>query len=66
MMNFFPKYLEVLMALILYVQGIRNTRLEENLLEEDKDMIRELMKSCVLDNVCVTCFIPWGKLFKRY
>jgi hypothetical protein len=43
----FFEYVEVLMALILYVQGIRNTKSEENLLEEDKDVMREPMKSCV-------------------
>ncbi len=48
------QYGKVLMALLLYVQGIRNTRLEENLLEEDKDVMREPMKSCVLDNTCVS------------
>jgi hypothetical protein len=44
------------------VEEVRNTRSKENLLEEDKDVMREPMKSCVLDNTCVTCcFIPWGK-----
>jgi len=42
------------MALLLYVQGIRNTRLEEYFLEDDKDVMREPMKSCVLDNTCVS------------
>jgi hypothetical protein len=32
------------------VQGIRNARSEKNLLEEDKDVMRESIKSCVLDN----------------
>jgi hypothetical protein len=45
--EFFFEYVEVLRALILYVQEIRNTRSEENLLEEDKDVMREPMKSCV-------------------
>jgi len=47
-------YLQSLVALILYVQGIRNTRSEENLLEEDKDAMREPMKACVLENTCVS------------
>jgi hypothetical protein len=50
----FWRYVEVLMALILYVQGITNTTSEENLLEEDKDVMREPMNSCVLDNTCVS------------
>jgi len=50
----FFQFAEVLMALILYVQGIRNTRSEGNLLEENKDVMREPMKSCVLDNTCVS------------
>jgi len=44
----FFEYAEVLMALILYVQEIRNTRSLENLLDEDNDVMREPMKSCVL------------------
>jgi hypothetical protein len=48
------KYVQILVALTLYVQGIKNTRSEENLLKEDKDVMREPMKSCVLDNTCVS------------
>jgi hypothetical protein len=48
------EYVPILVALILYVQGIKNTRLEDNLLEDDKDVMREPMKSCVLDNTCVS------------
>ncbi len=48
------RYGQILVALILYVQGIKNTRLEENLLEEDKHVMREPMKSCVLNNTCVS------------
>jgi hypothetical protein len=48
------QYVQILVALIPYVQGIRNTRSKENLLEKDKDVMRELMKLCVLDNTCVS------------
>jgi hypothetical protein len=44
------EYVQILVALILYVQGITNARSEENVLEEDKDVMRESIKSCVLDN----------------
>jgi hypothetical protein len=40
--------------LILYVQEIGNTSLEENVLEEDKDVMRKPMKSCVLNNTCLS------------
>jgi hypothetical protein len=43
-------YVRILVALISYVQGIKNTTSEVNLLEEDKDVTRESIKSCVLDN----------------
>jgi hypothetical protein len=52
--DYFLECVRILMALILYVQGIKNTRLEENLLEDDKDVMREPMKSCVLDNTCMS------------
>jgi hypothetical protein len=48
------EYVQILVALILYVQGIRNTSLEKNVLEEDKYVMRKLMKSCVLDNTCLS------------
>jgi hypothetical protein len=58
----FFEYVQMLGALIVYVHRIRKTRSKENLLEKDNDVMRELMKSCVLDNKCVTsCFITWGK-----
>jgi hypothetical protein len=44
----------MLVALIPYVQGIRNTSSEENLLEKGKDVMREPMELCVLDNTCVS------------
>jgi hypothetical protein len=44
------EYVQILVALILHVQRIRNARSEKNLLEEDKDVMRESIKSCVLDN----------------
>jgi hypothetical protein len=44
--HYLLEYVRILVALSLYVQGIR---LEENLLEVDKDVMREPMKSCVLD-----------------
>jgi hypothetical protein len=43
----FLTYVQILMALIVYVQRIKNTRSEENLLERDKDVTREPMKWCV-------------------
>jgi hypothetical protein len=52
-------YVQILVALILYVQGIKDTRLEENLLEDDKDVMREPMKSCVLDNTCVSHVVSY-------
>ncbi|CAM6043671.1 unnamed protein product [Sphagnum compactum] len=52
--DYLLKYVQILVALMPYVQGIRNTRLEENLLEKDKDVMRKPMKSCVLDNTCVS------------
>jgi hypothetical protein len=48
--DYLLEYVEILVALILYVRGIRNARLEENVLEEDEDVMRESIKSCVLDN----------------
>jgi hypothetical protein len=45
---------KVLVALIRYVQWIKNTRSKENLLERDKDVMREPMKWCVPDNTCVS------------
>jgi hypothetical protein len=48
------EFVQILMALILYVQEIGNTSLEENVLEEDKDVMRQSMKSCVLDNTCLS------------
>jgi len=59
------EYAEVLMALILYVQGIRNTRSEENLLKEDKDVMKEPMNSCVLDNTCVSHVLYHGENSSR-
>jgi hypothetical protein len=47
-------YVQILVTMNLYVQGIKNTRLEENLLEDDKDVMRQPMKSCLLDNTCVS------------
>jgi len=48
--NYCWTFVEILVTLIIYVQGMKNTRSQENLLEEDKDVMREPMKSCVLDN----------------
>jgi len=47
-------YVQILVALTLHVQGIKNTKSKDNLLEEDKDVMREPMKSRVLDNTCVS------------
>jgi len=47
-------FVEILVALIVYVQGMKNTRSQENLLEEDKDVMRERMNSCVLDNTVMS------------
>ncbi len=44
------EYVEILVALIVYVQGIRNARLEENVLEEDEDVMRKSIKLCMPDN----------------
>jgi hypothetical protein len=53
--DYLLEYVQILVALILYVQGISNTRSQKNLLERDKDVMREPMK-------CVTCcFMPCGK-----
>ncbi len=49
-----PQGVRILLALILNVQGIENTRLEVHLLEDDKDVTREPMESCVLDNTCMS------------
>jgi len=48
------EFVQILMALILYVQEIGNISLEENVLQEDKDVMRKSMKSCVLDNTCLS------------
>jgi hypothetical protein len=48
------QYVQILVALILHVQRIKNTRSEENLLEEDKYVMREPKKLCVLNNTCVS------------
>jgi len=52
--EYFLKFGPILMALILYVQEIGNTSLEENVLEQEKDVMRKPMKSCVLDNTCLS------------
>jgi hypothetical protein len=52
--DFLLQYVQILVALIPYVQGIKNTRSKENLLKKDKDVMKEPMKSCVLDNTCVS------------
>ncbi|CAK9216345.1 unnamed protein product [Sphagnum troendelagicum] len=52
--DYFSEFGQILMALILYVQEIGNTSLEENVLEQDKDVMRKPMKSCVLDNTCLS------------
>jgi hypothetical protein len=52
--DYLLEYVQMLMALIPYVQGITNTRSEKNLLEKDKVVMREPMELCVLDNTCVS------------
>jgi len=47
-------FVQILTALILYVQEIGNTSLGENVLEQDKDVMRKPMMSCVLDNTCLS------------
>jgi hypothetical protein len=48
------EFVQILMALIQYVEEIGNTSLEENVLEEDKDVMRKPIKSCVLDDTCLS------------
>jgi hypothetical protein len=52
--NYLLQYVKILVALILYVQGITNSSFEENILEEDKDVMKKPMKLCVLDNTCLS------------
>jgi hypothetical protein len=59
------KLVQILMALILYVQEIGNTSLEENVLEEDKDVMRKPMKSCVLDDTCLSHVLYHGENSSR-
>jgi hypothetical protein len=51
------KYVEILVALILYVQGIKNTRSE--------DVMREPMKLCVLDNTSMSHVLYHGENSSR-
>jgi hypothetical protein len=48
------EYDQILVALILYVQCIKNRRLEKNHLQRNKDVMSEPMKWCVRDNTCVS------------
>jgi hypothetical protein len=50
--GYFFEYVQILVALVLYVQVIKSTRSEENLLKMDKDVMTEPMQS--LDNTCVS------------
>jgi hypothetical protein len=59
------KFVQILMALILYVQEIGNTSLEENVLEQDKDVMRKPMKSCVLDDTCLSHVLYHGENSSR-
>jgi hypothetical protein len=51
---YFFHYVKVLMTLVRYVQEVRNTRSKENLLERNKNLMREPMKSGVLDTTCAS------------